>query len=49
MKEFLKEFWEYIRTQKKWWLLPTIIILVLIAVLIVFAGPGISSFIYTLF
>lgn len=49
MKEFLKEFWEFVRTQKKWWLLPTVIILALLALIIVFAGPTISSFVYTLF
>jgi len=49
MREFLKEYWQFIRTQKKWWLLPIIVVLLLITVLIVFAGSSISAFVYTLF
>ncbi len=49
MKEFIKEFWTFVKTQKKWWLLPTFIILVILGLVIVFAGSTISSFIYTLF
>ncbi|MFA5792131.1 MAG: DUF5989 family protein [Candidatus Paceibacterota bacterium] len=48
--ETLKELWEFIRKNKKWWLLPMILVLLLVGVLIVLtAGSAISPFIYTLF
>lgn len=48
--ELLREFWEFARVRKKFWLLPIIIILLLLGVLIVFAETSaIAPFIYTLF
>jgi competence protein ComGC len=49
MKEFLLEYWRFLRTQKKWWLMPIILILVLISVILIVAGSSISAFVYTLF
>lgn len=47
---FLKELWEFMRTRKKWWLLPIVIMLVLLGLLIVFTeGSAVAPFIYTLF
>jgi hypothetical protein len=47
---FLRELWTYITSRKKWWLAPVIFILLLIGLLIVFAGgSAIAPFIYTLF
>ena len=47
---FLAEFYTFLMERKKWWLVPTILILLLVAVLIVFvSGSAISPFIYTLF
>jgi len=46
----LREFWEFARVRKKFWLLPIIIILLLLGVLIVFTQTSaIAPFIYTLF
>jgi hypothetical protein len=46
----LKEFWDFIRIRKKWWLAPIIIILVLLGALIVLTeGSALAPFIYTLF
>ncbi|UCF64238.1 MAG: hypothetical protein JSW33_17030 [bacterium] len=46
----LKEFWEFIKIRKKWWLAPIIIILVLLGALIVLTeGSALAPFIYTLF
>jgi hypothetical protein len=46
----LKELWEFLRVRKKWWLLPMILVLLLMGLLIVFAGgSAIAPFIYTLF
>ena len=46
----LKEFWEFMKVRKKWWLSPIIIFLLLLSVLIVLTqGSAIAPFIYTLF
>ena len=34
MIEFIKEFWEFLRERKKYWLLPIIIVLALFGILI---------------
>jgi len=46
----LKEFWDFLRVRKKWWLTPIVLVLLLLGALIVFAqGSAVSPFIYTLF
>lgn len=48
--EFLKDLWLFMKERKKYWLAPVIVILILLGVLIVFAGSSaIAPFIYTLF
>ena len=48
--EFIKEFWDFLSTRKKFWLLPIIIVLLLLGALIVFtSGSAIAPFIYTIF
>ena len=48
--EFLKEFWEFLKIRKKYWLLPIIIVLVLFGGLIVLSqGSVVAPFIYTIF
>ncbi len=50
MIEFLKEFWEFLRIRKKYWLLPIIIVLIVFGGLIVLTqGSAIAPFIYTIF
>ena len=50
MIEFLKEFWEFIKFRKKYWLLPILVFLVLFGGLIVFTqGTVVAPFIYTIF
>jgi len=47
---FLKELWAFLRTRKKYWLWPIILVMALLGVLIVLAqGSAIAPFIYTLF
>jgi hypothetical protein len=47
---FLKELWRYMRTRKKYWLLPILIVMVILGGLIVLAqGSAVAPFIYTLF
>jgi len=46
----LKEFWEFLKVRKKWWLIPIIIFLVLLGALIFLSqGSTLAPFIYVLF
>ncbi len=46
----LAEFWQFLRTRKKYWLAPIIVVLLLLSALIVFAsGSALAPFIYSLF
>lgn len=46
----LKEFWDFIKVRKKWWLAPILIFLFLLGALIIFTeGSAVAPFIYTLF
>ena len=46
----IREFWDFLRVRKKWWLLPIIIVMVLMGSLLVFAqGSALAPFIYTIF
>ena len=48
--QVLAEFWEFLRYNKKYWLLPIVLVLVLVGALLVFAqGSAVAPFIYTLF
>jgi len=48
--EFLKEFWEFLKARKKYWLIPIIIVLVLFGGLIILSqGSAVAPFIYTIF
>ena len=48
--DFLKEFWEFLKVRKKYWLLPIIAVLVLFGGLIILSqGSAIAPFIYTIF
>jgi hypothetical protein len=47
---FLKEFLEFLKVRKKYWLLPILLILVLFGGLIVLSqGTAVAPFIYTIF
>jgi competence protein ComGC len=46
----LKELWDFLKHNKKYWLVPIIVVLVLLGVLLVLAEKSaIAPFIYTLF
>jgi hypothetical protein len=48
--DFLKDFWNYMKERKKWWLIPTFIIFIILGILIVLSsGSALAPFIYTLF
>ena len=46
---FLREFWLFLRGNKKWWLTPIIVVLLLVALLVLLTGTPAAPFIYTLF
>ena len=46
----MSEFWQFMQQNKKFWLAPIVIVLVLIGVLLAVAGSSaLAPFIYTLF
>jgi len=50
MISFLKEFWEFVKVRKKYWLLPIFFVLVLFGALIILSqGSAVAPFIYTIF
>ena len=46
---FLGELWDFTRFNKKWWLTPLILVLLLLGALIAIGGTSAAPFIYTLF
>jgi hypothetical protein len=46
----IKEFWNFLRVRKKWWLAPIVIFLLVLGGLLVFANSSaLAPFIYSLF
>jgi hypothetical protein len=45
----LAEFWEFLAHNKKWWLLPIVVVMVGLGVLIWLSSTPLAPFIYTLF
>lgn len=47
---FLREFLQFLASRRKFWLIPSIVVLALLGVLIVLgSGSALAPFIYTLF
>jgi hypothetical protein len=50
MLSMLSEIWALLRTRKKFWLLPIIIVMLLFGALLIFAqSSALAPFIYTIF
>ncbi len=48
--QVLREFWAFLKQEKKYWLAPIVIVLVLFGLLIVFAqSSAVAPFIYSIF
>ncbi len=43
------ELWRFLRQNKKWWLTPIVLILILVGALVMLGGTAAAPFIYTLF
>jgi len=48
-RSFLHELWDFMRSNKKWWIAPLILVLLLLGALIAVGGTAAAPFIYTLF
>ena len=50
MINFIREFWEFLKVRKKFWLFPVLIFLVLFGGLIILSqGSAVAPFIYAIF
>ena len=48
--EIVREFWDFLKSEKKFWLIPLVFFLILLGAIIIFAeGSVLAPFIYTLF
>ncbi len=46
----IKEFWEFIKVRKRYWLLPIVALLFLLSLLVIFGqSSALAPFVYTLF
>ena len=45
----LRELWEFLQSNKRWWMLPIIIVLLMLGILVFLSGTAAAPFIYTLF
>lgn len=43
------EFIDFLKTSKKWWLTPIILVLLLVGAIVLLSGTAAAPFIYTLF
>jgi hypothetical protein len=46
---FVRELFEFMLQNKKWWLVPIVVVMALFAGLLILGGTGAAPFIYTLF
>jgi len=43
------ELWGFMKQNKKWWLVPLLMTLLILGLLVLLSGTGLAPFIYTLF
>ncbi len=43
------EFYEFLRDNKKWWLVPILVVIATFGIFAALAGTGVAPFIYTMF
>ena len=46
---FVAEFIEFLKHNKKWWMLPFLLLMALVGTLAVLSGTGVAPFLYPLF
>ena len=48
--QIVTEYFQFLRQQKKWWMLPIVMLMVLLGLLVLFTqGSPLAPFIYTIF
>ena len=47
-QSFVAEFVHFLAENKKWWMIPILVVLLLVGALIIAGGSGVAPFIYTL-
>jgi hypothetical protein len=45
----LAEIWSFLKQNKKWWVTPVVVILLLFGFLVIISGTSVAPFIYSLF
>ena len=45
----LREYFDYVRLRKKWWLVPVIVLLLLVGLVLVLGSSAVGPLIYALF
>jgi hypothetical protein len=50
MTGLLREFWLFLKEERKWWLVPMLLVMAIVGIFVVLAlvFPGMAPFIYTL-
>lgn len=48
-QSFLKEVWHLFASDRRWWLAPIVIAILILGALVMLTGTGAAPFIYTLF
>jgi len=46
---FFSDFWYFLKTSRKWWMLPLLMVFLLLGIVLVLAKTAVAPFIYTLF
>jgi hypothetical protein len=44
-----RELWDFLKENKKWWLIPILVALAIVAALAILGGTGLAPLIYTVF
>jgi hypothetical protein len=45
----VSEFFDFVLHNKKWWMIPIVVSLLILGLLVLLSGSGVAPFIYTLF
>ena len=45
----VSEFWCFLRDNRKWWLVPMLVVLLILGLMVFSASTGLAPFIYTFF
>jgi hypothetical protein len=46
---FFSDLWYFLKTNKKWWLVPILVVFLIVGLLTLLSSTGLAPFIYTLF